>query len=274
LYKLIASDVDGTLLGLDFTLHPNNKPAIANALQKGVLFCLCSGRSYKSLKTIHEILELPRDGYIIAFNGGVVYDVQADSVIYEEFLGLSLGLEVIEIFKRKPREAEMFIYVDFESVLVEEHTQLTDVYAKISEIDMTESMDIVVGIRKWGNAIKIIFMAQNNVLQKLQIELADILGGKVDISFSSEYLLEVGSINCSKGNALKWLCDKLNIDLSQTITIGDNYNDITMIKVAGLGVAVYNAVDGLKSIAGYITEKTSAQGAVAEVIEKFVGFTQ
>ncbi|MCL2753256.1 MAG: Cof-type HAD-IIB family hydrolase [Defluviitaleaceae bacterium] len=270
MYKLIASDVDGTLLAHYLTMHPDNKPAIAKALQKGVLFCLCSGRSYKSLKTIHSMLELPKNGYIIAFNGGVVYDVQSETVIYEEFLGLTLGIEVIKFFKSRPREAEMFVYVDFESVLVEEHTNATDAYSKISEISMKAYDDIVSEAARSGNIIKIIFMAQNSVLQKLKCELDNEFGKVADISFSSEYLLEVGSISCSKGNALQWLCNKLNIDIAHTIAMGDNYNDISMIKTAGLGIAVANAVHDLKFMAGYTTEKTSAEGAVAEAIGKFV----
>ena len=270
MYKLVASDVDGTLLGLDFTLHPDNKTTIANALQKGVSFCLCSGRSYKSLLSYHKELGLPADGYIIAFNGGVVYDVARGKVIFKELLGIDIGLRAIDIYHARQRSVEIFVYVDFERVLVEEHTHVSDAYAQISEILMEKSDDIAADVAGCANVIKIIFMGQNHVLQGFKVELVTALGDEADIAFSTEYLLEVGSKNCSKGNALAWLCSRLGVPVEQTITIGDNYNDISMVSRAGLGVAVANAVDDLKAIAGHVTKKTSAQGAVAEVLNKFV----
>ncbi|MCL2574850.1 MAG: Cof-type HAD-IIB family hydrolase [Defluviitaleaceae bacterium] len=269
MYKLIASDVDGTLLSLDYRMNPANKTAIAKAVQNGIFFVLCSGRSYKSLKNIYKELQLPQDGYIISFNGGFIYDVKNDDVIYEEFLGLPLGLEAIKIYQnRKQKDIEMLIYTDYETVIAEEITNITDAYTSVSEISVLKSDDIIADAKQACNVIKIIFMAHNHVLQDFRKDIELVLGGKTDITFSTEFMLEIGSINCSKGIALAWLCDRLNIDLAQTIAIGDNYNDLPMINVAGLGVAVANAVDDLKQAAGYITEKTSAQGAIAEVIER------
>ena len=90
------------------------------------------------------------------------------------------------------------------------------------------------------------------------------------VSYSSSRYLEFNQMNVSKGQAVKWLAQHLGVDIKDTIAIGDNENDITMIQEAGLGIAVKCAKDDIKAIADVTTEKDFYEGAVAEAIEKYI----
>lgn len=92
----------------------------------------------------------------------------------------------------------------------------------------------------------------------------------MDVSYSSNRYIEFNHKGVNKGAGLKKLADLLHIDIQDTIAIGDNYNDLSMIKDAGLGVGVQNAAPGIKPDCDYITTATCEEGAVCEVIEKFV----
>ena len=92
----------------------------------------------------------------------------------------------------------------------------------------------------------------------------------MDVSYSSNRYIEFNHKGVNKGAGLKKLADLLHIDIQDTIAIGDNYNDLSMIKDAGLGVGVQNAAPGIKTDCDYITTATCEEGAVCEVIEKFV----
>jgi len=271
MYKIIFSDVDGTLNGPDLEVPQENKDAILKAEGMGVPFILCSGRSYSSLKTIHKDIGIdPKNSFVIGFNGGTVYDIENNKVVYQDILSKEIAIESIEIFKKEKRPVEVFIYLDEKNVLTEEGSKWAEEYKNISQVDMQFSSDILGDAKTLDNIIKVIFLSAKVDGELLKSSLLASLEGRADVVFSSEYILEVGPLAASKGNALKWLCAKKGISLDQVIAIGDNYNDLTMIEAAGMGVAVANAVDHLKDLASFVTTKESHQGAVAEVIERFI----
>ena len=94
--------------------------------------------------------------------------------------------------------------------------------------------------------------------------------GELSLSFSSNRYMEINASGINKGFAIKWLCNYLKIDIKNSMAIGDNYNDYTMIKEAGIGVVVNNAMDDVKQIANYICEKKCEEGGVKEALEKFI----
>ena len=272
-YKLIASDVDGTLMGEDLVIHPDNYKAITSAVEKGFTFVLCSGRSHKSLRKLHDDLGLPTENaYIISFNGGTVYSVEQEAVVHEEHTPFDVAMRAINLFKSRCRkdEIEAFVYNDPDNIATEHGSKTAENYSKISQTEIRFVDNIQRDTEESARVVKVVFIGRREPLEVFRKELMAELGDDAEIFFSSEYLLEIGSPKASKGIALGWLCDKLGIDISQTIAMGDNYNDLTMIETAGMGVAVANSVDELKETANHITEKTAEQGAVAEVINKFI----
>ena len=271
MYKLIACDVDGTLLDSSFTAKQIDKDAILKVQEKGIIFALCSGRSYKSLKTIAKDLGVWEKGnHIVGFNGGIIYDMEKSRIVRQENLDKNAGVKTIEFFKQMPRNIEIVIYTDAEHVLYERHAKYAPVYQKTSECEWLDAEDILKATRNLNSIGKIIFLGENRDLKLFEQELAGTLGEETCTIFTAEYMLEVSPTSSTKGNGVKWLCQNYNIDISEVICIGDNYNDISMIKEAGLGVAVANAVNAAKEAADYITKNDCRNGAVAEVITKFV----
>jgi hypothetical protein len=100
-------------------------------------------------------------------------------------------------------------------------------------------------------------------------KLKAVLGDKYDVTYSADVLVEVSPITDNKGEALKFIANYYGIPMEQTVAVGDNLNDLSMILAAGVGVAVSNAAQPLKSMADYVTKLTNDDGAIAEVIEKF-----
>ena len=271
MYKLIACDVDGTLLNRDFAATKADKDAILKAQEKGTIFSLCSGRSYKSLKTIAKDLGIrEKDNYIIGFNGGVVYDFHNACVVRQDNLDKDAGVKAVEIFKKVTRDIEIVIYTDGEHVLYEKDAEYAPTYQQTSQCAAERTDKIVSAVKNLDIIVKIIFLGENSDLIQFDKELAGKLGEEVYTIFTADYMLEVTPVTSNKANGVKWLCQRYGIDISEVICIGDNYNDISMIKQAGLGVAVANAVCAAKEAADYVTENDCTKGAVAEVINKFV----
>ena len=121
--------------------------------------------------------------------------------------------------------------------------------------------------------IRIVFSCKNGVyLNKILNEIKNkkLFDNKVDYFLTQNQFLEFNVLGVNKGEALKWLCNYLKIDISESIAIGDSFNDESMIKIAGLGACVKSADDYIKKISKDVCEKDYFEGSVKEVIEKFV----
>ena len=273
MYKLIACDMDGTLLDKNFKFSHLDKEAIAKAQEKGVIFALCSGRSYKSLRGFAKELGInPKGNYIVGFNGGLVYDMENETVAAKYDMDKDIAVQVVKIYDSHwdKHNMEIIIYIDGESVIFEESAVYAREYQKTSQVRWCGARDVLSDVQKLDHIAKIIFIGENAALQSFEKELKKAFGNRVNICFSAEYLLEVGPVEHNKGSGIEWLCNQFNINLGEVIAIGDNHNDLPMIEKAGLGVAVANAAQAAKEIADYITENDCSNGAVAEVIGKFV----
>jgi len=271
MYKLIACDVDGTLLDSRFTFSQIDKNAISAATQHGVIFSLCSGRAYKSLRFFAAELGLIQQGnYIVSFNGATIFDPYNSKVAFKEDLDKNLTIELIKLCKSFDNRIEIFIYTDGENCLIEENSLYFEQYHKASLVDWHTAPDLITAAKEAPAISKMLFVGENHLLKDLEVELQKAFNDHVGIFFSSRYLLEAVPKNCNKASGLRWLCQQTGIDISQTIAIGDNHNDISMIQQAGLGVAVANAVPAAKAAANYITANDCSSGAVAEVINKFI----
>ena len=268
---MIACDMDGTLLDMNFIISKADKEAISKAHAKGVIFTLCSGRSYVSLvKYAKELGVATKGSHVIGFNGGVIYDPHDNIILNEETLDVGIASEVCRFFNNLALDVEIVAYINGENVLFEEGAVFAHEYQKTSAVKWRSVKDFPHAVKSQDTIAKIIFIGENTLLKNLEVALQRKFGDRIAVFFTSKHLLEVTSKDCSKANGVKWVCGKLGIDLVDVIAIGDNYNDLSMIAAAGLGVAVANAVPAAKDIANYITTKSCSESAVAEVIEKFV----
>ncbi|WMM25787.1 Cof-type HAD-IIB family hydrolase [Tissierella sp. MB52-C2] len=266
-YKLVAIDMDGTLLNSDNQISERTRVAIEKAKEKGAHIVISTGRVLKSALYYSETLKLRNP--IIACNGAIIVDESAN-VIYKKPIEKSLIKTIIDIAKHKNIYYHFYDESRFYShVRVEEILKFYNEGSEKSTIDMEVFEDIEEIIRnKDLNVYKFIFIDDNkDNLQSLRLEL-----DKIDnIGTSSSWInnIEAMGYNVSKGEAVKELCTRINIKPEEVIAIGDSENDLSMIRFAGLGVAMGNGDEIIKKEADYITD-TNDEDGVAKIIEKFI----
>ena len=288
MYKLIAMDIDGTLLNSYGEVSLKNKEAIELALKKNIEVVLTSGRMPKAILPIAN--EIKADKYIISGNGAAIYDVQNDKIIYNSYLTKKKVLEIIDICEKN----SMFYNVYTNDVILtkslsynilfyhnENKRNPEDKKIKINIVD-----DIYKYVEEYGKEDflkvticdndKFVFRSIMNKMKNIKnvdvLEVAH-MSRKIIRHGSEEheiayYYTEITNRNVNKWTALEMLLKKLKIEKEELITIGDNVNDKEMIENAGLGIVTGNASPEMKKIANKIVSSNNENG-VAEAIIKY-----
>lgn len=270
-YKLIACDLDETLLNDNHFVGKKNHDAILKARKEyGVKFVPATGRGFMQIQA--ELAELGlkdiEDEYVISFNGGALSENKGNRII--EFNGLSFD-KMKEIFEAglnfdvcqhiyTPDKLYVFNLSESEKERLA-HLKLDVIYPKENNVDFLKDTPVA----------KILY--QNTdvpYLMSLENKLKSITDGCVAISYSSNRYMEFNAIGVNKGQGLIDLANKLDIDIKDTIAVGDNYNDLSMLKVAGLSVGANNAVDDVKAICDYVTKANNNEGVVDELIRRYI----
>ena len=264
-YKLVLSDLDGTFLDDNREIPERNAEAVRLMTEKGVLFGFASGRSYHSLNRFYDALSLLGRGLSgIAFNGAVVYEIDT----YDPLSVILLKNDVMQylVGLMRPFLKDIYVYGPDGTLYSEYLTDTFTGYATRSNVP--HRVADFGGITE--DIVKILLLSDYEVISKVHDRLADVVPGLCNMIFSSKRMLEFTDLRASKGNALAFLGERLNIGIDDIIAVGDNYNDESMIARAGLGVVTANAEDGLKPTADYVTEATNNDGALMEIVERFL----
>ena len=270
-YKLVVSDLDGTLL-VNSHLPEFNLNSIKKIREKGVKFCIATGRTIQSTKNILKEIGTynEENEYSILFNGCVIIENKNNKVLFFKGIDFEISNKLFEIGKKYD---VMLLVYSIDNCYVWKSYEKEIERQKSYEELLTFMDDLNINFIKEKNIqiTKIVFVNEDhNYLLKIKEELDKIFGNEISISTSANMYLEINANNVNKGNALEWLANYLKIDMKETIAIGDNSNDIFMIEKAGIGVCVKNGIDIIKNKANYVTEKTNDEGAVKEVLDKFI----
>lgn len=268
MYKIIACDLDETLLSNDRTVSDRNIKAIRQATALGIKFVPATGRGYSSVgDTLKELgLWDKENEYVISYNGGAVTENKGNQLLHFEGIPFELARELY----RRGLSYDVCIHVYTKDMvyvyrLWQEEIDYLAGRMEVTEI-FTESLDFLKG----QEIVKVLYVNTDySYLQKIENELKDITQ-EIDVSYSSNRYIEFNHKGVTKGTGLMFLANLLNVKPEETIAIGDNFNDLSMIRAAGLGVGVQNTVEDMKSLCDYITMATNNESAVAEVIEKFI----
>lgn len=269
MYKLIVCDLDETLIGTDRTISKKNEEAIRKAVEAGVKFVPCTGRGYNSVHptTRHLGLYEASGQYVISYNGGAITENAGEKLEY--FQGITFE-EAETLYKRGLTYPHICIHIYTPDQVWVRNFYPEEVEYLANRQPCTEIFSDDIDFLKGKEIVKAIYMNTDYAyLKRIESEITD-LTENMDVSFSSNRYMEFNRKGVSKGNGLRRLCDLLGIDIQDTIAIGDNYNDLSMIRAAGLGVGVANTIEGMKKDCDYITENDCNHDAVAEVIDKFV----
>lgn len=271
-YKLLAIDMDDTLLGDDLKISERTQERIRLARDMGVRVIISTGRMFRSI--VPFIKELELDGPSLVYNGAMVnklndekpllhypipsqYAVQISNIVEEA--GFQLNAYVDDKLYVRKRTPEVLDYMDRTGVDSTEVGPIGDFLAGNSAVNA-----------KVRNPTKLLVIHTDiPEINEMKEKLKDEFGDELSITGSKPYFIEITAKDISKGNTLAELAEMFDIDREEVIAIGDGMNDYEMIQWAGLGVAVENAHPDLKEEADYVTASCNDDG-VAQVIDKFI----
>ena len=268
MYRIIVSDLDETLLNSSKSVSDENRAAIRAAREIGVRFVPASGRGYRSMeRTLHELDLYDRAGeYVISFNGGTITENRGNRLLH--FQGLPFA-EAEELYRRGLGYDVCIHVYTIDTVYVYNFLSWERDFLR-GRMEVVEVQDRNLDFLRGQEIVKCLYMnTSHEYLTGIARELSDITGD-MDVSYSSNRYLEFNRKGVNKGSGLRRLAELLGVDMRDTIAIGDNYNDLTMIQAAGLGVGVGNTVEELRPLCDYVTAADYNHSAVAEVIHKFV----
>jgi len=264
-YKLIASDMDGTLVDDDSKLSERTKAAIIKAVDAGVLFVAATGRPFSNVNIVNELYDA--DMPCIVFNGAASYMSKSEKLLFERFLDYDLATEAFEIGQKKGVAQIMWTGP---RLWANRRCDETNQYEAIcKDLTMTIVEDLATIKDEVEGVSKVLWIDHPDNIKRMSVEMKAHFGDKLNCFSSMSHFLEFVSKDASKGSALAEIGRLYGIDRSEMIAVGDAYNDVCMLEYAGLGVAVDNAPDDIKEICDYVTSSNNDDG-VAEVIEKFV----
>ena len=266
MYKLIALDMDGTLLNSEKKITGNTKKALKEAEAKGVKVVLASGRPLSGItKSLEELDLLKGDDYVLSFNGGIVINSKTKEVVTSSLLK---GADLKEIYKvSQELDINIHAFSSKRGLITPKMSQYTQHECDINGID-AEIMDFN-DIEDDEDIVKVMMIDPQEKLDKAIEKLPKDLYEKYSVFKSAPFFLEFTNKEVDKGKGLKKLGEYLGIKQEEIIACGDAGNDLSMIKYAGLGVAMKNATDDVKNAADYITLSNDEDG-IAHVVNKFI----
>jgi len=261
-FRLLVADIDGTLVTGDRRITPGVRAAVQAAREAGVRVCLATGRMWRSAEPY--VRALGADPPAILYNGGLVYDFRTGTEWRRLHLEPAHARAVLEILRDIP-QVQPHLYVG-DQVYTGEMNAITERYMHKDGLEVTAVGDLLAFLPP--APMKILIIGARPDLERVARAVAA-RPVAINMVFSEETYLEILPTGSSKGDALRFVAEHLGIPLRQTIAVGDNLNDLEMIRIAGLGVAMGNAPEALKIHAGYIAPTNEEEGLV-DVIDRFV----
>ncbi len=265
MYKLVVLDIDGTLVNSEKKVTEKTKEYIKRATEKGVKFIIASGRTPYGILPIAKEIELEKiGGYVLAFNGGMCMNCETMEVLYETDIQRA---EITKLYEYAMENKIPLMTYNKENLYISsEETKYTELEARINHLNVIKSDDFVKDIT--FDFPKTIFTDEGEILAKHEPIVREMFPN-LEVFRSEPFFLEVCPPNIHKATGIAKIIDILGVKQEEVIAIGDGFNDVTMIKYAGLGVAMGNAHDDIKAIADYVTISNDEDG-VCKVIEEFI----
>ena len=261
-YKLIATDMDGTLLTSKDEISSETICAIKAAIDKGMIFTLSTGRPLQGVKKYIDQLGL--DCPVITYNGAVIAHSKTGQILFSQDMD---GAEAEKVYAKAMEKGVMFIVWSQNKLYASEISDKTHFYEGITSTKAELLTDFDKVLQQ--GITKMLWYDDPEQLEKYICELKNENFQNTTFTKSRAYFLEFFSNKVSKAVAMEKLGEYYGISSEEMIAVGDQTNDLPMIEYAGLGVAMENAVDKVKSVADYITLSNNENG-VADVINKFV----
>jgi Cof subfamily protein (haloacid dehalogenase superfamily) len=264
--KLIALDLDDTLLRSDLSVSFYTRHILKKTIARGIVVVLASGRTPSSLLPFAKKLGLAgKPGYFICENGALVLDSLTGEAFDETFIPTKIALTAYKL-----ADAEGFCMQKYDGDLtyLSHRNEFTDYDEKLTGLKQVLVEDFTKIVEK--GCRKLLIPGDPMILGPLEELLRVYIGDNATLFTSKPYFLEVLPLNTDKGTALAKICQKLNIDRNDVMAFGDSMNDLAMLNWSGVPVVMKNADERIKAAAKIITEKTNNDDGVARTIVKHV----
>lgn len=268
--KILFLDLDGTLLNDRKEVTPGNRRAIEEALAAGHRVVVTSGRPMKSSLAQAQQLGLAGAGcFVIAYNGAAIYDCTAGREVFRRELDLDVLYTVFEEGLRRGLYIQTY---DQEDVVIEPWANEDNARRYCSIIGL--NYRVIGSVRQdlTGVPVKALFIdyQSREPLEDMERWLRENLSDRMDCFSSSPWFLEMVAPGMNKGAAVTELCARLGVPVENAVAAGDENNDVSMIRAAGIGVAMANAVPAARAAADYVTQRDNNHDGIEEIIRKFL----
>ncbi len=267
-YNMLVLDIDGTLVGSDKTISEKTREAIIKAQQRGKIVAIASGRSIAGIRKTASNISLEQyGGYVIAYNGTTVVNCKTGECIYNQMVPKELVKPVYEAAKRV--NAGIVVYNDNTKEMISGNglNEYIKIDAEACNVTINEVSDFVKAINFPFN--KFLLSGKPEHMAEVEKIMAKEFGDRLNVFRSDPFYVELLPRYVDKGVAVEKLVKHLDIQREKVICIGDSYNDLPMLRFAGMGVAMGNAQQEVKEIADYVTASNDEDGIV-NVIDKFM----
>lgn len=265
-YKILVLDLDGTLTNSKKEITPRVKKAILAAQEKGVTVVLASGRPTYGIVPLAEELEIGRyGGYILSYNGGQIINWESQNVVYEKVLSTDVFPYLYLCAKENG-----FVILSYKGECILSEDSTNEYVRHEAFLNKMKSVTIDNFLDEFTMPVpKCLIVGNPDGLSKLEKEMKAQLEEKMNVFRSEPFFLELVPLGIDKALSLNILLKKLGMKAEEMIACGDGFNDLSMIQLAGLGVAMANAQSVVKESANYITLSNDEDG-VADVVERFI----
>ncbi len=261
---MLVLDMDDTLLTDDHKISDLNKKVLLEAQAKGVYVVLASGRPTSAMTAYAKELELDlNNSYLISFNGAIISTVKDDVVLFEQTLTQK---QIHELYDYSVKmKTHIITYLDGE-IISETNSEFIEIEKEITGLPHRIVSSFKDAIYK--PAVKCILLEQPSYLKEVEKDLKATMPN-LSVAMSKPFFLEAAQTGIDKAASLRILAEKLNIEQSEIIAVGNAGNDLTMIEYAGLGVWVDNVTPELRDFADVIVASNNNDG-VAEVVQRYI----
>lgn len=266
--KLIAFDLDDTLLTSELTISPGTVEAIQKAAQNGIYIVLCSGRTENAILPHVRTLEIAgheTGRYLIAMNGSSIYDMHKRQQIFKNGVPGDVLQAVYKECLKNELSAQVY---SPDTIFASADNEWTRLDAALCSLQLKVVPDFMHYLAA-GHS-KMVIPGDPKVLSSFEEHLFDKFSSRAEIFTSKPYFLEIMPKGGGKGEALEILAKQLKINMKNIMAFGDSFNDESMILKAGYGVVMLNGKDDLKEEADFITRYDNENDGIADFLNSFV----
>ena len=259
-YRAIALDLDGTLTNHEKVVTPKTREALLQAAANGAVIILASGRPTYGIEPVAECLELnQRGGYILSYNGGNIVNAKTGEKLFSQFLPDEVIPELYAYAKEHGHA--LLGYAGNEIITEMPDDQYVKEESRINKMNIRKVDNLFESLEP--HPTKLLMTGAPTLMLKAEEELVEKLGDRMDIFRSAPFFLELVPKGIDKAKSLTRLLTKINLTPADLIAFGDGYNDLSMLKLAGMGVAMENAAPEVRAEADYVTLSNEEDGVAA-----------